>query len=230
MLVSRRSSPLNRRRKQWFPRRVSTAWIRSVPVSASGFGRRGVIFAAHHNLAEYPAERESGLARFFRDRPVLKQAGLVGAHIAASQVGPIALQLMKSHYSKVIGEASKEFNAKCPDASDLWRVARIDEYKKIYETALLKTKLPSAAKIAGGVMVALTRKQDQDAVWKRVQDDLSRVKLPNGATGGYGDAGTAYIKAMADLYEKYSNCTLGLLDAADNIQKRADVWGRLLTA
>jgi hypothetical protein len=190
-----------------------------------GSGGGGASLPPTIDLADYPADRESGLARFFRDRPVLKQAGLVGAHIAASQVGPIALQLMKSHYSKVISEASKEFNAKCPDASDLWRDARIDDYKKAYETALLKMKLPSAARIVGGVRVALTRKQDQDEVWKRVRAELSRVKLPNGAIAGYGDAGTAYIKTMADLYEKYSNCSLGLRDAAADIQKRANVLG-----
>jgi hypothetical protein len=195
------------------------------PLPGSGGG--GAALLPTIELAEYPADSEGAISRFFRDRPLLQQLGLVGINMVASKVGPMALDKIKSHYHNAINDARREFESKCPDPYPLKDAARIDDYRLAYESALLKMQLPAAAKTFGAVLVVLTKEKDRDAMWKRIQDNLSQVRLPNGSMAGYNDAATAYLDAMVNLYGKYSayRTSVRLADAAENVQKRASVLG-----
>jgi hypothetical protein len=208
---------------------VTPKWLSPSPGSGSGPGDPGPGPASSPpkiNLEDYPPEREGPVTRFFKDRPALKKAGLIGASIAASQVSGRLLDAVTSHFSSAADQARKEFQAKYPDPASLAQKARIDQHRKAYEASLTKLRAPSGAKAVGGMMVLLTPEKDRDAAWKTVQANLSKVKLASGATGGYGDAASAYINAMADLMTELANYQKGLPEIADDISRRASVLQR----
>jgi len=175
------------------------------------------------DLSQYPPDKEGPISKFFKDRPKLAQAGLLAGQVAAQLVSAKMLEMVQSHFSGVLKDAQKDFRAKYPDAASLWRNGRIDQHKQAYEAALAKLKAPSNAKVAGAVMVAVAPEKDQAAVWRHVQDRLSRVKLADGAMGSYGAASSAYINAMADLGGLLAKYQTGLPEIADDIRKRASL-------
>lgn len=176
---------------------------------------------------DYPEDSNSPLSRFFKDRPFLKKLGLVGAGIGASQLAGAMMDKVEEHYNNAVEKARKEFEKSYPEASELSRRARLDQHKAAYEAALAKLKAPTNAKAVAAVLLAFTKNKDIPAAKRYLDKQLSKVKLASGDFGGYADAASAYINAMADLLiqlEKYHN---GLPEIAADIGKRAAVLLRI---
>jgi hypothetical protein len=179
------------------------------------------------DLSNYPSDSDRPVTRLFKDRPVLKKAGLIGGSVVASLVAGKALDLVQKHFEDVLGDARKEFQSKFPDPAGLARNARIDQHRKAYEAALAKLRAPSAAKAVGALMIAVASDKDRDAVVRHVQTQLSKIKLAGGGVGGFDDAASAYIDAMADLSTQLFNYrTAGLDGIAENVKQRAEVLQR----
>jgi hypothetical protein len=176
------------------------------------------------DMPDYPSDGSGPVTGNFKDRSVLKKAGLIAGTIVTSLVANGALEVVKKHFHDVVGKARKEFQSKFPDPAGLWRNARIDQHREAYEAALKKLNAPSAARAAGAVVVAMQPEKDQEAAARHVQNQLSKVKLADGAIGGFEAAAKAYINAMVNLNTKLE--TYDYPDLAEDIKRRASILQR----
>ncbi|HEX4227499.1 MAG TPA: hypothetical protein VHZ07_02435 [Bryobacteraceae bacterium] len=199
------------------------------PNSGTGSARMPPVI----DIADYPADQDGVISRFFKDRPVLEQAGLMGFSVLASMALPKALEKVEDHYNKAIEDARKEFNRRFPDARSLSRDARLEQYRQSYEVALGKMKAPSNVKTLAYTMVALGPTKDTQSNLEYVKKQLTTVKLADGTMGGYGDAADAYVNAMVDLYGQLTKYQIGIADIVIDVQSRASVltgYGQTLMA
>jgi uncharacterized protein YukE len=178
------------------------------------------------NLSDYPPDRGGPVTRFFKDRPVLQKAGLVGGSAAAGAVTSGMMTLVEGHFEGVLKDAQKEFHATFPDIASLKQGARIDEHRAAYEEAVRKLHAPSNMAVAARAGTVFVKEKDREAYLRHVEKRLSQVKLSKGDWGGYRDAGEAYENAMADLKEQLAKYQYGLPEIADNVRRRAEVLRR----
>jgi hypothetical protein len=178
------------------------------------------------NLSNYPADRGGPVTRFFKDRPVLQNAGLVGGSGAASAVSSGMLMLVESHFAGVLKGAQNEFRTKFPHISSLKQSARIEEHRTAYVDAVKKLYAPSNIATAARAGAVFVKDKDREAYLRHVEKRLSEVKLAKGGAGGFRDAAEAYESALADLQEELSKLQFGLPDIAEDVRRRAEILRR----
>lgn len=182
------------------------------------------------NLADYPPDRPGPILRFFHDKPMLTRVTHLAASETATAVKDWMLASVVSHFQNAVAAAHAEFEAKFPHPDQLLRDAHLEPYRQAYEASFKKLLAPSnkatGIKLAGAIAIANAPPKDRDAVLREVQSRLSKVKLADGGVGGFGDAASAYINAMADLMEQLSPTQNGLSDIAADLERRAAVLSR----
>jgi hypothetical protein len=176
------------------------------------------------DLADYPSEKEGPISRFFKDRPVLKKLGLIGAGMAAQEISKQMLSKVQEHFESVLNDARKDFAAKFPDPVQLRTKANLDRYKRAYEAALSKLTAPTRAKVAEAVILAFTHDRDIAKTKKYLDDQISKVaSAADGSVSGYSKVAEEYIDAMVELYNQLSTAQDGLVEIAADIQKRGSI-------
>ncbi len=207
----------------------------------------------HVILADYPEDKEGEVTRHFKDhavweklstesgedKPLLKklppvageqplsvrtQVVMAGAGIAAQAVTFEMMSRVVGHFTEAINRATIDFDARHPDAFQLRAQAGLDRYKQAYETALMRTNLPSNLKAAEAVALAFTKDSDiarAKAIWDAQIAKV--VSAKDGVISGYGKVAGEYMDAMVALYEKVRSAAFGVQDIAGDIKKRATV-------
>jgi hypothetical protein len=172
---------------------------------------------------EYPPDKNGPIARFFKDRPLLKQLGLIGAAIGAQYIRGRIFKELKEHFDSVLKNAKKEFESKYPDPELLRVKAGLERYKQAYLAASSKLMTPTGANIAKTVMLALTPTPDIARSRKYPDDQISKVRsAADGTRSGYVKVTEEYIDAMLALYVQL-NAYSALGEIAADIRKRGTV-------
>jgi hypothetical protein len=175
------------------------------------------------DLAKYPEDNGGPISRWFKDRPVLTKAGLIGANIAAQYISQKALAEVMDHFSSALQDAKKEFNEKYPAPGTLKSNANLDRYKRAYDGALSKLNMATNLRAQEAVILAFTRDRDIDRVKKYLDDQISKVLSANdGSISGYSKIAQEYIDQLTALY-KQSASRLVSADIAADIDKRGQV-------
>jgi hypothetical protein len=171
----------------------------------------------------YPEEKKGPISRFFKDRPVLKKLGLLGANIGAQLIKGAIFTAIKEHFDSVLQDAEKEFDSEYPDLGQLKAKAGLERYKQAYLAALSKLRAPTRAKAWGALILAFTNERDFDKVKKHLTDQISKVQsAADGTQSGFGKVAEEYIDAMIALYVQL-NAYSSLDGIAADIRKRGAV-------
>jgi hypothetical protein len=195
--------------------------IESVPTAKPSPG--SVPAPPHIDLADYPPEKEGAISRFFKDRPVLKKFGLIGANITAQYISQQALSQVEEYFTSILNDAQKEFESKYPDPVQLKSRANLDRYKQAYEAALFKLKAPTREKVAEALILAFTRDRDIVKTKKYLDDQISKVKsAADGTISAYSKVALEYIDAMIAAYKQVL-AAQELVEVSADIEKRGSV-------
>ncbi len=176
------------------------------------------------DLAErYPQEKEGPISRFFKDRPVLKKLGLIGASLGAQMIKGAIFAKIKEHFDSALQDARKEFESKYPDPEQLKAKVGLERYKQAYLAAASKLRAPSRAQVAKAVIVALSKERDMVKTAKYLDEQISKVQsAADGTRSGYAKVAQEYVDAMVALYTQ-STVNNGLGVIADDVRKRGAV-------
>ncbi len=196
--------------------------IKAVPAAKPAPG--SVTAPPRVDLAEeYPAEREGPISRFFKDRPVLKKLGLVGANLGAQWIKGRIFKAVQDHFESVLEDAAKELDSKYPDPAQLKASMGLERYRQAYLTASSKLRAPTRAKAAEAVILALTPNRDIAKTKKYLDDQISKVQsAADGTQSGYAKVAEEYIDAMVALYAQL-NAYSALGGIAADVNKRGTV-------
>jgi hypothetical protein len=141
------------------------------------------------DMADYPADRNGPVTRFFKDRQVVQAVSAQAAQQGAQFVKGKMMDAVEAHFSSTLEDARAEFQAKFPDPASLVRDARIDERRQAYDAALRKLKAPSNARTFALVMTALTTPE------KDIPARLAQVEKHLASIGGQPQVVRAFIQA-----------------------------------
>lgn len=176
-------------------------------------------------LAEeaYPPERKGPISRFFRDRPVLKKLGLIGAGIGAQLIKGGIFKAIKDHFDSVLQDAAKELDSQYPDPRQLDANVGLERYKQAYLAASSRLRAPTGARVAEALILAVTPNRDIAKTKKYLDDQISKVQsAADGTRSGYAKVTDEYIDAMLALYAQL-NAYSGLGEIAADVHKRGAV-------
>lgn len=174
--------------------------------------------APNIRIEDYPPERRGPVTRFFEDKPVLKQAGLLAAGATASEIKGKMLEKVTAHFIEAASKGTSEFRSGFPNVGVLMQAADLDRLHKEATQALVGVVAASGAqpdlRPFGRDRVAATRAL---VAWLRKRGDKPA------ATRAYDKAAQAYVDALSDLTTKIARLREPMQAMADDIGKRASV-------
>ena len=176
-------------------------------------------------LAEdaYPAERKGPISRFFRDRPILKKLGVIGAGVAVQMIKDAIFKAIKDHFSAVLQDAWKELDSRYPDPRQLTANGSLERYRQAYLAAASRLTAPSGVRLAEALILAVTPNRDIAKTKKYLDDQLSKVQsAADGTRSGYAKVTDEYIDAMLALYTQL-NAYSALVEIGADVHKRGAI-------
>jgi hypothetical protein len=179
------------------------------------------------DMADYPADKNGPVTRFFKDRPVVRAVSAQAAQQGAQYVKGKMMDAVEAHFSSTLENARAEFQAQFPDAASLVRDARIDERRQAYDAALRKLKAPSNARTFALVMTALsTPEKDVAARLAQVEKHFASIGGQPQVIRDFIQARETYMDAMEQVMEALPRYMGPLPDIAADISARGSVLQR----
>ena len=191
------------------------------------------------DLSNYPPDREGSVTRFFKRGPALQtfvsgaSLTLLVASLASEAVGDETreqilkvIEPIQSYFRGAIHDARTEFQSQFPDLGSLVRDAGIENYRKAYDVAAAKLRVPQNVRAFAAAMVAVTPDKDKDEALRVLGPALANRGPNSEDLSRYRDAGFAYEIAMAELLEQLYKHQAPLPEIADDIARRAAVLQR----